>query len=88
MQVIKCIKNYFNKYSLRSNINFWFFFIILFIFQIYILLNACCKGKEQIFKRLENDNIFIKEKNNAEKNEIKINPLKTKVKKNLKYNGN
>ena len=65
-KVIKCIKNIFKENSIVSNANFWIFLIII-IFQIAFLFNACCKGKQQIYKRLYS---------NIEQNEINHNPPK------------
>ena len=80
-KVITCIKESFNNESLIPNPNFWIFLIIM-IFQIYMLLNAFCKGKKQIFKRLK-----IKEetiKNNIEGNNIIHNNPPKKGKGSLK----
>ena len=68
-EVIKCWKKLFEDNSLKSNINFWFFLIIL-LFQIFFSFNACCKGKKQVYKIL---GIKNKEKNISIQNEYNNN---------------
>ncbi|MBQ3919732.1 MAG: hypothetical protein II695_08660, partial [Oscillospiraceae bacterium] len=57
IKAITCIKKLFNKDLLLSNINFWICLFII-VFQLFILFNACYKGKKEIYKKLG-----LKEKN-------------------------
>ena len=88
-KVITCINELFKEYSIKSNINFWIC-LILFILQIYAILNFFCKGKKQILKILKSNN---NENTNNEQLNIINNPPKKTLKSVLKrgnfhYNSN
>ena len=75
IEVIKCLNVLNKNNSLKSNINFWIFLIIIII-QMSFLFNVCCKGKNEIYKILEIENDIIEEININQNENIINNPPK------------